>query len=113
MTIDRTTFLAKAAVFKREGLTIEDLGTVNVREVSAVEAREYLAREKAKDADELTNAAWLAVRVVCDDQGAPILTEDDIPAIRKMPIRVLKAISSAAARMSGWDDDSKKNDAAA
>lgn len=99
--IDRATFLDKARNFKREELTVDGLGTMFVREVSAFEAREQNKRNSAADSDELTTSAWLVAQVVCDEGGARLLTDADIDALKTIPIRVLKAIGDKSAELSG------------
>lgn len=98
--MDRQTFLTKAAAFNRQPLELEGFGTVFVREISGLEAQEQSRASAAKDADDLLNTAALAVRVLCDENGQPMLTDADIPAMRMVPLRVLRAIADAAARLS-------------
>jgi hypothetical protein len=109
--MNRDAFLAAAREFKREPLRIDGIGDVFVREVSADEAKQYADRHAAQDKDDLDNAAWLAVRVLCDKDGNALLTDADIPAVRAMPMRILKAIGDKAQAVSGWGDE--KNAASA
>jgi hypothetical protein len=100
MGIDRDAFLR--ATFKRQSVEIDGLGTVYVREVTAAEADEYARKEQAKNKDELANITWLTIRVLCDEQGNALLTDDDAPAVKALPLRYLKDIGKVAAQISGW-----------
>lgn len=99
--MDRATFLEKARSFKREEITVDLIGTVYVREVSASEAREQNKRNALPNRDELADAAWLVTQVVCDEHGQRVLTDADIEALKEIPIRVLSQIADKSAELSG------------
>lgn len=107
--MDKTTFLAKANEFKREAVDLDGIGQVFVREVSAADAAEYAKKIKSANGDELAVSAWLVVRVLCDERGTFILTDADIPALKAMPLRVLKAITDKSESLSGLKEDDRKN----
>lgn len=115
--LNRQAFLAGAATFRQEQITLEGLGTVNVRELSAADTKELARRETAKDADEVATMAWVVVQTLCDDEGRPLLTDADLAAVAAMPFRVLKAINVKAGILSGLraadGKDPVKNDVAA
>src|SRR5688572_30312178 len=113
MPASRQDFLTRGRAFAREPLGVDGFEGYFVREVSAAEAKEYTEKQRAKGADDLGVAAWLVVRVVCDAEGRPVLTGDDVEAVKELRLSVLKAVGEAAAKVSGWDkggaEDAKKN----
>ncbi len=108
--MDRETFLARAT-HRRKPVKVPDVGTIHVRELSAAESHDLHRRGQKSGADELDLLALATVRVACDEDGRPIFTDDDVPALRSLPLRVLKQITDAAAELSeirGGDDAGKK-----
>ena len=98
--MDKATFLARATTFKRVAVEVENVGTVYVRELSVAEARQYMGIVQ-KEKDETHALAWLAVHVLCDEDGRPILTEQDAETVKQMPMRVLNQIAETSAALGG------------
>jgi hypothetical protein len=112
--MDRTTFLSKATNYRREPITIDDIGDVYVREVSSSEAERVTKMTKDPNVGERQATVWLAAQVLQDEAGNRILTDEDavsLAASDEIPLRVITSITNKAAELSGWKDaeTAKKN----
>ncbi len=107
--MDKSTLFGRAA-FKRTAVRVGDNETLYVRELSAAEAKEFQDRTAKPKKDDLDNMAWLAIRVLCDEEGQPMLTETDAQSVKQMPTRILKLIGDAVAEVSGLAGTEKKEE---
>ena len=105
--LNRDQFL-KAAVLKRKEITVPDLGTVIIREMTTAESVE-LARLAGKESDE--TLSYAIVRCVLDDKGKSLFQPDDADLIGDFPTAVVRTLNEEIGRLSGigrQDDDEKE-----
>lgn len=79
-------------------------GDVAVRPLTAGELwkwQDAWADEKRRHSGEA--AALLVALSLCDDAGAALFTEEDVPALMRMPSAALAAVWSAALRVNRLD----------
>jgi hypothetical protein len=39
---------------------------------------------------------------VCNEDGTPVFTDDDIPAVQGMPSRLIQEVIAVSGRLAGW-----------
>ncbi len=88
-------------------VTIEGVGDVHVREWSEAEFEAlFEAISLANKSDGPTNAmARYVVSGVCDADGNLLFAADDLEAVTRMPLQVVKKLFEAVCVHNGIDDD--------
>lgn len=105
MALNRAQFLAAIAVTTVEK-TIDGLGPVKIRQVSEAEFTTF------SDVAQQGGEAFLerlAVAALVDDDGQPILTLDDLPALKAGAFGPVQAILSAVADVNRIGGGGEKN----
>lgn len=79
-------------------------GEVYVRQMSARERLEFLARGSSEDRE--TVGAWLVAMLTVDDKGQPIFTAEDVQKLHDRPFGIVDRIAEAILRLNGLHRDS-------
>lgn len=98
MPLDRSAILAAEDLPKEEIQIPEWSGSVFVRTMTGTERDRFEAAHLKNPHSDIR--ARLAVAAVCDEAGAPLFTEADIPAVGKKSAAALDRIFAAAMRLS-------------
>lgn len=103
MTIDKTALLAALACATVTA-TVDGFGTVNIRQVSVAENDAIRARIKAQGDDAATSAFGLELLVasVVNDDGSPVFTTADLPALKQSAGRKIDKLVEAVLDANGY-----------
>jgi hypothetical protein len=106
--LDRKSLLNRKP--KTAEIKLPDGDTVTIRALTAGQVDEYAKKHKGSE-DEFAMLCGLIIAGTVDEHGKPMFTNDDIDAIKCLPIGDLKAMGEGVARISAIipAEDSKKN----
>lgn len=86
---------------KRKTKTVEVRGQVLTLQEIGLDKFEEITGKDGVKGSELTARMLIACAV---DNGKPVFTDDDLPAIRSLPAGVLMEIGNALAEVNGFGD---------
>lgn len=111
MKVDKNALMFIANHLNREPVTVKgfESGALFAREATALEAQSHFRNMKASKTEqqEVDAIAKLVVKVLCDEDGAPVLSEDDLPVVRTWPARLLRHINEASSKAGEVEEDEK------
>jgi hypothetical protein len=119
--LSRTDFIKKLDSFKREIVPLQMGGAVYVAELSAAQVLTYnerlqgLQTKGKKKVDPSTSVELMALMVsmaVCDEQGAPLFSEEDAKKLMRANLNDLLTLSIKAMELSGMSGDAVQEVAA-
>lgn len=91
---------------KVKAVQLKELGlTAYVRTISALEKDRFESRAaeaKAAGAPLDNFRARIVALCCCDEEGKPLYTDEDIPALGAQPAYVIEPIAVAATKLNGW-----------
>ena len=96
----------REAILAAQDFVIEEVqapewgGSIFVRTLSGTENDAY-RKAIATQGDDMQIAAHFIVATACDEKGALIFTEADVPALAKKSAKVLRRIFKAALKVNG------------
>ena len=109
MSLNRDKILGYVAKPKGKVDVAEFGGEVWIAELTVDEADQF----RTLGTDGVPANVRLAVMGACDEKGARLFSEDDIPALRKLPAAAMTTIGNAVLRLNGASGeaaDEAKND---
>ena len=112
-TLNRDAILAADDYFREYVDMPEWGGGVYVRALSAAAGLGMANRPEADEMDQATaNIGWLLVKTVVDENGQPIFTNDDIPALMGKSKAAIDRLMTVAMRVNGmgsFGESAEKN----
>lgn len=99
--------LLNESVLKTESVTLDDGNEIIVSEIGAVDYIKLWADAGSRDMAAFT-AALLSYAIV-DEQGQRVFSDDDVPAISRMPLKLFMTLAEAARRINGLTGEEAKN----
>lgn len=96
----------------REAVKIPNMGEVYIRVMTGAEAMAYSMEGGTMDGQPGLLSASLLVYTVCDSDGQPLFTKEDIPTLANLPFPVYQTLVKTAQRLNALDitlEDVEKN----
>lgn len=107
MTLASKQAILAAQDWNTKEIDVPHWGTVRIREMSAAEHLEIVEQfggGQVANADALNFFARLIVTCLVDEQGQPVLTDDDMPALQRKSLKQLQRVANEILEFNGIGD---------